>query len=543
MAEEVRPLTQGQRSTALQVSVEEEPERAGLLNDSRSSGASPDPSNAHQSGVERKSEVMQGSPSVVNTEGLKEDHTLFRDLLPDFNDDVARLAESHEFNKNPVPMGLCTGPAVKLARISVLITWTALLGITALSYSKMECAEDGRMSHYPLWILGLWVPFFLICGYMEISMFRYVSIPYVQVTRSWTLAHSNWPFQVYFGFFFIMSQLNRADYATDSLFVASTVAHVNCPGQQISEIWKVIVSQSVFRYLGNIHFEWVALASFALMLLQLVYPFLQSTPRYGQNADYVIGTRRPDGSNATLQFQNLMGENMNFGDALMILCEPNASVTLALLSPAFPRKKAELVLEQDSKDRTEQLHRALSFVRNALTRGLVLVGSVALLENAFQTNMQVTLFGIKCAVARSPWGHHSIPCLLSIVLSITMSVEKTNVAINLLRFSRDIRAQIRPMLEQLDQEQRRSHRHSRSMSAVLSETEVKPNAQWNLEDELAAVRRYSYMLLMATILLLLCMMYALTKLVAVFVCKDSLWNITGCVDLEAAGYVRPGSET
>eukprot|EP00930_Biecheleria_cincta_P048013 TRINITY_DN33395_c0_g1_i1.p1 TRINITY_DN33395_c0_g1~~TRINITY_DN33395_c0_g1_i1.p1 ORF type:complete len:423 (+),score=64.61 TRINITY_DN33395_c0_g1_i1:3-1271(+) len=420
-------------------------------------------------------------------------------------------------------MGLCTGPGIPNARKGVAALWISLFSITVIAYFSTGCvdAEVGRVPVIPAWVWLFWIPAFIACAYVEFQCFKLTTIPYGQVLKRFLIFRRAVPFRAWLAILTCLSQLQRLDMATDGFFVANALADPICNGR-IDEVWQLVMERSMFRTIHLDHvlqFHRVVLLSFMCMTAQLLYPLLHTSPKDSQVVDYdVIGPRRPDGSEAILQFENYLGETVNFGDALHLLGEPMGASTLTLQKPSFPKQKADVIL-QSTPLTTDNLHRSLSFVRNTLVQGVVTIGLVALLENAFQINLQVSVFAMKRAVLKDDlWQWHWAPQLFSISLSFIVSLEKIKAGIELLWFWRSTTNRI---LEAT----RDGQTHSTEDEFLSDKRWRKTN--WHMKR-----------LVVLLLLLILATSYALVKFIKVFQCKDSLWNLSGCVDLEAAGFVR-----
>lgn len=451
-------------------------------------------------------------------------------VLPEYARDpeVQKLADT-EFKDKLVPMGLCSGPAVKWARWAVAAMWLSLpvVGCTALKFSR--CTTKGeRMAVVPVWCWVFWIPSFIFSFFVEVKCLRWTSIPYIQVVSHYRLFGTKVSFNTWLMVTLFISSLQRVDLATDGFFTATVVANPYCKGEGFDKVWKIVMQQSAlhrFHLEDHIAFDAIAVFSFFVMFCQVLYAILMTTPRCGSSVDYVIGTKRADGEKANVQFTNMVGEHMNLGDALHILGEPIGMMAITKQKPIFPQKKASLLLKGDVTEDCRK--RALSFAKNTLTQGIALLGCVAFLENSIQINLQVSYFAMRRAVSHdSLWQWHWMSGLASIFLSLIMSGEKMVVAWEFIKFADKVIQKI----DALPQEEAPAEEEENpDMGRARSEFHHADN--WSQEREVAIIRRYNTILKFFTGLLVLLVVYAMCKCVAIFACKDSLLNLTGCVDL------------
>merc|ERR1712176_1475453 len=125
----------------------------------------------------------------------------------------------------------------------------------------------------------------------------------------------------------------------------------------------------------------------------------------------------------------------NLGDTLMVLAEASNMMTLQAQNPAYPRAKERYAWasERDPK-------RCLSFLRNALSRGVMRIGLVAVLENTIQIILQTQLLAINYSIFQ---GRHSqFQAHLSIALSLIMSASRVVEFWQLNRFYREVKARV-----------------------------------------------------------------------------------------------------
>jgi len=423
----------------------------------------------------------------------------FEVLLPKlaYVEAVRDLANSETWIGKAVPMSLCVGPAIKWAQLNTLLLWACTLGNCFLTYCMTECTHDAvRTSKSSvMWVLlgSLQAIIFLVCTCLEFICLRFTTVPFVQIAGQFKVLGLKVSFWVWLAVAFLQSTLMKADMITDGKFVAILLRQEECPGQQINYLWKAVTAHSVMPGLASVKLSHLALIVFLLTLGQCIWPAVQSTPKCGEpNVDYCIAAALPDSSSERQKFDftNLLGQNVKLGDAMMMLGEAASMASLQLQSPTYPFAKARL-----------EPRKAVSLAGATMSRGVVSIGLVAVLENSVQIHFQVFIFAVHRLLSKTC----NTLAVTSLVLSMLMLVVKFKQAYTLLSFSHQV-------LSGAGDEAT----HSRHFRDLL---------------------RYTRILKMMVLALLFSIAHGVAQFVGAFVCKDSLWNMLGCVDLEALGKV------
>jgi len=337
---------------------------------------------------------------------------------------------------------------------------------------------------------------------LEYRCLQHTVLPFAQVTGSFRLSCVKVSYIPWLVFVGCLSVVNKIDMASDSFFLAVALRTDQCRGSevQLARVWSETIRQSLTPYLPWVRISTITLACYVIMFMQLLYPLAQSTPTCGDSAYLVVG------NTAKAEFRNVLGHNMNLGDVLMILGEAANMASLQSQNPAYARAK-----EQYKWRRELNPTRSLIFLRNELLRNVVRIGLVALLENAVQLNIQTTLFSMNRAVFGGKYWQTQT--LASIVLSLLTSGSKVIGFWQCWRFYRSVFRRIGELQEEFEDDW------------------IAPNARGLYDHEYHLARKYMALLWgMIVVFFLLCA-YACCKLIAAFVCKDSVWNLTGCVDL------------
>lgn len=487
----------------------------------------------------RKRPKHQRSQYVTMSDAMIEPHP-FTTVLPKcvYSEEVAALSSRPEFQTKCVPMGLCVGPAVPLARAGAIVAWVGMLFLSAVSFPFSNCTED-NYAVYPQWLWLIFAPIVAVRFYLEWKCLQFTTIPYIQVTSSFRFLGCLVSFRWWFVWVIALGLLNMFDFGTDAFFTGVSLRTERCKGQRITEVFHIVMRHSALRFIplvGHLRFSTIVVVVFLMSFLQLVFPLLVSTPRCGEKPDYVVGVDLPDGRKCKLQFTNLFGMNMNLGNALCILGESAGMASVQTLNPWFSRYKDQQIWmeafhgdeEVNEENMTHQmgcLMRSLSGVRGELERGVVRYGLQAVLENAIQANLQVTLFAIHRAVMNEK--KIQVQALTSILITLLQASMRFIIVHELFTFSAHVQLKVAEAKKVIEASNAETSCHIHDLQRAGFRT------QWGLEHELRAVKRYTILMKLICFLFVLAICYAIAKLVAAFVCKESVWNISGCVDLSS----------
>eukprot|EP00930_Biecheleria_cincta_P056616 TRINITY_DN42698_c0_g1_i1.p1 TRINITY_DN42698_c0_g1~~TRINITY_DN42698_c0_g1_i1.p1 ORF type:complete len:526 (-),score=69.81 TRINITY_DN42698_c0_g1_i1:187-1764(-) len=440
----------------------------------------------------------------------------FRKELPGWSyaDEVAELADLPIFHNDTVPMGLCVGPAVLAAKAVVVFEFVTVVGLACLAYATSQCTQK-CYAEYATWVWLVAVPVFVVRLAMEWYCVRFAVIPYIQVCRSFrVLGCCKVSFHPWVVFGTLLSIINEMDMITDAFFVAVSAKTDTCSGKTIGTIWQLMLQQSMFKFLGS-WLEWfpfhrVVFVVWVISFIQLAHPWLYSTPACGEDPVYYnVAFPEPGCKIATkkLQFENLLGQkDTNLGNALYALAEGSGLGLLNLHQPWYARYKliAQLaVLENKVSLEFSEISKPLAILQGELERGKVRFLLVAVGENAVQIQLQITLLAMRMALESKIHWH----MLLLIVTSIIMCTIRAVTCRDLINFSGVVQNKVK-RLEGLESE----------------------DAQ-RMKNELVAIKANTRGIKMIAFLYAAVLIYSAVQLGMTYICEDSVWIISGCVDL------------
>lgn len=469
------------------------------------------------------SDLVQQSPLITPSADPDVDCHDFTQLMPSwaYKKEVSDLAESPEFRGSPVPMGLCVGPAVPVARWAVALTGLNTVLLAILIFFSSRCTGRGDIN-YPRWVWSGFVIFVAIRSAMEIFCVRHATVPYIQVTGKFRILGCPASFKGWCIWAIFLSLSGCFDAGTDSMVMASALASDWCTDSRMRRVFAYAMSESVLSRISYVHLSHLILACWALTFLQLIYPLLTAIPRCGQHVDYQLGAQDSTGKKYRLQYTDMTGTPVNFGDALFMVAEAAGMGSIQSMTPWFPRDKEKNVRRQASKPGASyDPMRSLNLVRGELRRGLVRFGFVAVFENAVQMNFQVTLLALSRRLHKA--SNFEKRAFVSIVFCLICSIIRVVHLMDLLRFSREVQKAVTEYEEIKDSQDDLDH----SPSVFRADVEG-----WTVSRELKLIQRYVICIWVIAGIFLGLLAYALVKLAAAYICEESVWNlIGGCVSV------------
>jgi hypothetical protein len=277
------------------------------------------------------------------------------------------------------------------------------------------------------------------------------------------------------------------------------------------------------------------MAAWTLTWVKMAYSLLTATPSCGEDVDYAIGTHDNTGKQHRLQFKDMTGERMNFGDALFMLAETAGMGSIQSFSPWFPQSKERAVRQHALATCSSSFDpmRSLALLRGELRRGLVRFGFVAVCENSVQVNLQITLLALSRSVHR--WSNFEKRAFMSITVCLVLSVLRLVSVMGLLRFAAEV---LKAIAKFEEQEGNNIDLEAEGMAGSLS-VQTTPSSSWHLhqpgwtlESEKKLVGRYVMCIKLFAAGFTVLLVYAMVKLAAAYICEDSLFNVLGgCVHL------------
>jgi len=419
-----------------------------------------------------------------------------------------------------LPIMCVCGPAVRLTRLAMWITWPAIFSIAYVSYNLSTCDEDVIVS-YPLWLWALFLPVAVVRLWMEFKALRYPLVPYVQVTKQLTLGPINPPFWLWFMGMGMLSALNLTDLVTDSLFLATCFRLQACAWDKVQHAMKVVAKDSVFgKVLGPIFYENVTLKGVAavfylLSLVQLIVSLLEMYPMRNEKVDYVVACDPPsvpEADRKCFMYSTYMtgagGHKTNHFEAMVSGADTTGMVSISKMALNYPYWKAKLLIEQNNG---KVIHSVLEMhMTHFLKGGSKRAFYTMFLETGFQVNLQITLLGMNMAMASKDEVNYQ--AIFSIVTSILVAILDSGMSATSAIFkSSEILSLAKEQIDRGDEDEKFKKEYSK----------------------LICLRRG----LVASALLTKAMvLYALVKLYFVFHCPDSMWNVSGCVDLHFTSF-------
>jgi hypothetical protein len=175
------------------------------------------------------------------------------------------------------------------------------------------------------------------------------------------------------------------------------------------------------------------------------------------------------------------------------------------------------------EDLALKLDRILRFNRNSIQRGFARISLVALLENAVQSNIQVTVLAMfkylsvsTDFIPAAEIKQMEIQTVFSVSVSVYMAIVMMFEMSGLLSFCYWTYTEGSAVLkdDEFDYLKNTDQEKYKRITSSLRDVKLSSLAMIGI---LAMLTGFN--------------MYAVIKMIAAFRCKDSLWNITGCVDM------------
>jgi len=511
----------------------------------------------------------------------------FRDLIPPrgYDEEVAKLAGPDR--STVVAFRSCSGPAVLRVRNLVFFFLIISFALLYGSMKTADCNDDGFARIKTVWWL-IMIPLGIFRVYEERQIHRYITIPYIQIRGTFGPPGLPVDYNLWIIWMHSITLVQLLDFCSDTFFVARTYSSEQCNNYLMTRIWAEVTAHSMFRHLSiNFACLVLAsFVLMVIQFINSLLEATPRPSEWGK-VDYEIGIEKENGTPLCQDFTNCFGTETNCGDALCSLAEGVGFGSLLQVGLLFPRAKeqfkrhhpglraASSVLPQGSSIELPQLtsvedaetsslqetgqpnvaasdsdlaaygsassdiplngvfsrprhrfnaHDSLKYLHNSLQRGFARVGLVALLENALQVNLQITVLALRLAAVGH--GYKGDPEdrpaptaaeISSVTLSVIMAILKVNEAFFLLRFSACVRKAI-------------CEQHDEEPGSIFCF-----NGPPSLQEESKGIYRQimflTWLIRLIGVMLVATTGYALAKYYAVFHCEYSVWNISGCVDL------------
>eukprot|EP00931_Biecheleriopsis_adriatica_P047838 TRINITY_DN27607_c0_g1_i1.p1 TRINITY_DN27607_c0_g1~~TRINITY_DN27607_c0_g1_i1.p1 ORF type:complete len:496 (+),score=61.49 TRINITY_DN27607_c0_g1_i1:28-1515(+) len=409
-----------------------------------------------------------------------------------------------------LPLGMTAGPAILLCLIQGLLLWSLLPSLLYLVKNEGFC-QDGRSVYaWSIWWTAL--PVLVSCYALEVLCFRYVLIPKMQILNDFTL----FSFPVSFWTFFLgnslRSGLTYAHFVTSGCFYGTVL--VQCElSHEMDRLWFTTLHQSAFGFIArcipflepcisHLSFENMCMLTFGMTFIKLFYGLLSALPTCSKlpEVDYEICTvpANLDDDEPCLyetEYSTCAWQNQNHGGALMLLGETNGAALVTFDDMRYALSKAEMAFSQDREPESFFHH-----IESQLRRNAVATFMTSTIEQGSLVNLQVSRL-IMLSIVGGKSVTDTPQALLGVGVAIVAFMIRTYDAVQVIRSS----------------------------------------TQWyfRLASKDGQCRVLGRLLLHILILFLFALvncfiwLYAMVKLaMAFFVCKDTTWNVTGCVQYE-----------
>lgn len=305
-------------------------------------------------------------------------------------------------------------------------------------------------------------------------------------------------FHIWLSFYMVCSVMNVLDIGTDTTFASGIL--VWCSGNDLEMIWSKVWASSVFGilYVPVLKIQSVILASWALSLLQLLVPLCTNS-----NKDILCCKENYEDRQLDETFCG--GEKM-YSDVFGDLADcAGFATSLNLIQQLSYQKELPLDLSMIEYALSDEWY----FMARRMASRLFLS---YVLENCIQLNLQTSIFAIKLYIHGSSGKEGQIQAAFSIGMSLLMTLLKLTEVWTFFKHVSGIENRVNILLA----------------SELFSDEEKDTHVQ-----DLGKFRRVLWMVRLASAIMVMTICYAGCKLAAAFICEDSLWNITGCVDMRA----------
>jgi len=289
-------------------------------------------------------------------------------------------------------------------------------------------------------------------------------------------------FLVWFIVSMIFTILNGIDVVTDTLFSAVYSISLRCPANQpMRDVWTETFHQSMFGRWGipTLDLATVIILCFVVCQLQALLPI-------------ALTIRNWEGDSL------LTGETLDHQAVFDEMAEANGSASLQ-----------SLVGSKNFATCLENPPLAIGRARGAATTMAKRTWLSYVGENAVQSNLQTTLFGIAFHTANKTMTKATYQSLFSIGLGIGLTLLKLTDAMAFSKLS--------TLVEK----------------TFEVEDEEPLNKDWNMtrKASLVVFRWYTKLIYAGFVVLVTALIYAAAKIFAAFYCDDSMMNLSGCVEL------------
>lgn len=244
------------------------------------------------------------------------------------------------------------------------------------------------------------------------------------------------------------------------------------------------MEQSIFSpWSGTFdHLPWIVICSWCLSFTQMVYPVV-----------VMAGKRSQD----KMRWKTIWGREPYSADVFCTLAEASSMASVQSLTIGFTQRSID-----SNASMGVPVEHHLPYISELACQMRNRVVLSYNLENVIQTNIQVSVFAINAYIAGKKLIGSQIAALISIVLGILSSLAKLSEAQAFFGLLQDVNVQ-----------------------QLLAD-------DYPDSDSIRALKRDVLCVRIGCVTLVLGLLYATAKLVAAFVCEDSMFNLTGCASVD-----------
>lgn len=428
----------------------------------------------------------------------------------------------------PVPLGMLAGQAIPLVFIATILLWGSLVAYTLLSLGTYDCGGVDRLPHYRAPTLDVAVPVILACCCIELLCWRYIVVSKYQVLRQFKIIVFPVRCRLWFAFSLAKSGLKYYQFVSVGNFFGTTLAMGHCAaGGGLFEAWEITMNQSSLAWLPYWdkwfpRFTTVIYFCMAMILLQLIFALAQSIPMEPCKVDYEWCIE--EGRTYQTRYKTLChrsdDEPQNHGAALMSLCEANGMALIVFDDLTYALSKAHECYETKGKD---YLKNVIMHCKSQLRKGFQKSFLAGTLWNGVLLNLQVTLFAFSHYVQPKS----SVQALAALLTTLVTSTVQITDGMKTTQKTWEWYLIIKGECQAT-----KKAKHGPDYSPIGDHSdEEQDQFDRDLTEAVKTYLTWWLCLVVATAMSALIWLYAATKLVAAFLCKESMWNVTGCVEI------------
>lgn len=404
------------------------------------------------------------------------------------------------------------GPAVKYAAFGVFLHFLLWLLTPLAEFALATCPEDGEQGVVVipldfLTLIGYLLLFAPLHLYCQCKCMQYVIIPQLEVTQRFTFMDlipvSRFSYWTWLTIYCALTCGATLNTLTNGQILGRTMATYACgaPYTQIEVTWQSIMNEAIIHEIPGFRhssFLRMSLCAYAIQLATPIFAWIYARPNHPEHIFYVPGNE--------VTYKTPYNRNMptNHGAVLMVLGSLARFEAVTFQDVTFATHR----MTELFKERSAQWQRYyLQIARTELDRAIARFTIIGLLQDVVQTNLQTTVVGIDWFVAgknrqqRQAFGggidlqmfFSVILCFLSTLADIVDAVDVVKIGVRVLRcFPVGMDWELR------EDGDRRLVRHIRK--------------------KLVRFAIYYAIFISMSV-------WSFAKLVALFVCKNHIWNI------------------